>query len=210
MTDRQQIVVIDEDIALRAEMVKYISKNPDYNITDFDSIGSFIDDLRIETHVDLVLLELIFNGQNILDHFYKIQRLVPSVKILITTENASESTLMRSIREGAAGYFVKSGDWTPLTQAVQRILADDAYVSPEVTKYLLKHLVINVPVPQDNKYGLTQREAEMLSGLLEGLRYKEMAAKYFVSINTVRHYVLRLYRKMGVNSRKQLLSKMKK
>jgi DNA-binding CsgD family transcriptional regulator len=54
---------------------------------------------------------------------------------------------------------------------------------------------------------LTLREKEILKNLAEGLRYKEIAAKLKISIETVRTHARRIYEKLHVQSRTEALNK---
>jgi DNA-binding CsgD family transcriptional regulator len=58
------------------------------------------------------------------------------------------------------------------------------------------------------RYDLTHRELEVAELVSKGLRNKEVAAKLFVSEKTVKFHLTHIYRKMGVNSRSQMIVKM--
>jgi LuxR family maltose regulon positive regulatory protein len=58
------------------------------------------------------------------------------------------------------------------------------------------------PTPGDV---LTQREVEVVRLMAEGLRYKEIAGRLFVSLNTVRFHAKSIYSKLGVNNRTHAL-----
>ena len=54
---------------------------------------------------------------------------------------------------------------------------------------------------------LTKREIELVNLLKEGMSYKEMAEKLFVSVYTINHHLKNIYHKLGVESKSQLISK---
>ena len=123
---------------------------------------------------------------------------------------------MKALAEGADGYFLKGSDLQLLLSAIQAIMANHAYIDPSMTRVLFNHYRTNVveqqPMPLELRYmarqfDLNKRELEVLTGLIDGMRYKEIAERYHVSINTIRHYVLSLYRKTDVNNKKELLKK---
>lgn len=213
--NQQQIIVIDENILIQAQIVEHLSSTVDYHVSSFDSIASFLDSLRQDSQIDLVLLEVTEHGQNALKHLYKIKKLVPMAKILVMTDSTTKLMLLEAIKAGSDGYYVKESGWNLLSTAIKSLLSDNGFIAPEVVKFLIEsgHPDIAYPRPphytfiNTSNYGLHRREVEVMYGLLSGLSYKEMAAKYFVSVNTVRHYVLSLYRKTGVNSRKALIKK---
>lgn len=57
-------------------------------------------------------------------------------------------------------------------------------------------------------YGLSDREFEILGLMVDGKSYKEIENQLFISIHTVKSHVYNLYRKMGINSRHQLIHKL--
>ncbi len=59
------------------------------------------------------------------------------------------------------------------------------------------------------EYGLTKRELEILSFLSQGLRYKTIAEKMYLSNGTVRNYTSNLYEKLGVKNREEAVQKAK-
>jgi DNA-binding NarL/FixJ family response regulator len=56
-------------------------------------------------------------------------------------------------------------------------------------------------------YELTTRETEILHSLIDGLSYKKLAEKYFISISTVRTHIGHIYEKLHVNSKSQAVAK---
>ncbi|MFZ4476838.1 MAG: response regulator [Saprospiraceae bacterium] len=212
------IVIIEDDPTLRADMTDFLQAQDNFRVSSFESIGSFVDYFTMETKVDLMLLDVMLHGQNSLNHLFKIKRLVPNTKVLIVTGSNSEAFLLKALAEGAEGYYLKGADLQVLLGAIQNVLEHSAYVDPTLTKTLIKRYKTNVPEqptasPELNymaqNFELNKREMEILTGLSDGMRYKEIAERYHVSINTVRHYVLSLYRKTNVNNRKELIKKTK-
>lgn len=212
------IVIIEDDLELRADMTEFLQAQGTFRVASFESIGSFVDYFSMDTKVDLLLLDVMLNGQNSLNHLFKIKRLVPNAKVLIVTGSNTEAFMMKALAEGAEGYYLKGADLQLLLGAIQNVITHSAYIDPTLTKALIKRYKTNVteqpPASPELNYmaqnfDLNKREMEILTGLSEGMRYKEIAERYHVSINTVRHYVLSLYRKTDVNNRKELIKKAK-
>jgi len=212
------IVVIEDEPLLREAVTEFLNSQEDFNVTAFDSIASFVDQYRMDTRIDLILLDIMLNGQNSLHHLFKIKRLVPDSKILIVTGNKNEAYLLKAIQEGADGYYLKGDSLARLLEAIENIILNNAFVDPGMVRMLFKRFKSSAKSPAQvspeldfmaQHFDLGKREIEILTGLYEGMRYKEIADRYHVSINTVRHYVLSLYRKTQVNSRKDLLKKVR-
>ncbi|MEI6411302.1 MAG: response regulator transcription factor [Bacteroidota bacterium] len=212
------IVIIEDDPELRADMAVFLRLEPSFRVSPFESIGAFINDYTTEDKIDLILLDVMLYEQNSLNHLFKIRRLIPQVKILIVTGSNTEAFLMKALSEGADGYYLKGSNLELLLGAIRAVSANQAYIDPAMTKFLFNYYKANVveqkPVSPELSYmtrefDLNKRETEVLTGLMNGLRYKEIAERYHVSINTIRHYVLSLYRKTDVNNKKALLKKVR-
>ena len=73
-----------------------------------------------------------------------------------------------------------------------------------------QHFIKTEKTQTENEYNLTDRETEILTLLVDGLEYKEIAQKLGLSPNTIRNNVTKIYDKLHVTSRMQAAKLMKK
>lgn len=99
---------------------------------------------------------------------------------------------------GAAGYLSKS---LGAAELVARLVAfhDNDHPEPRPTEAV-------VPTWPGQAHGLSEREAEMISFIVRGLRNEDIARRAYLSINTVKTYIGTAYRKIGVTSRSQAVA----
>jgi LuxR family maltose regulon positive regulatory protein len=122
--------------------------------------------------------------------------------------------------EDILGVFVEHGQ--PMAKTLMEIVKQNQLgdVKPEYTKRILvalsaRHFLDEEPAPASSvEIGsetliepLTEREIEVLRLMTDGLKYKEIAAKLFISHNTVRFHVKSLYGKLSVNNRTQAIER---
>ncbi|MDC7220626.1 MAG: helix-turn-helix transcriptional regulator [Spirochaetales bacterium] len=67
---------------------------------------------------------------------------------------------------------------------------------------------LNLSRENRDKFGLTEREAQIIRGIDRGLSYKEIAGELDISPNTVSNHITRIYRKTGIRSKVELLKKL--
>jgi DNA-binding NarL/FixJ family response regulator len=115
-------------------------------------------------------------------------------------------TLLDAITSGASGYLLKKNISEKLYDAMNEVLTGGAPMSPNVARMVIASMQ-KKPVPDENKYKLTPREKEILTGLSEGTSYKKMAAQYFVSIDTIRSHIKNIYLKMQVHSQLEAVTR---
>jgi DNA-binding NarL/FixJ family response regulator len=214
-----KIVIIDDDQD-QAETLRLLFDLhlKEKEIQIYDSLGIFfesIDLLSSEENEQIIILDIELKHINSLDHIEKIQRFHPNAKILIYSGFISEHYLLSALKKGVCGYVLKGGDPQIIIEAVDTILRGDAYLDPKISAHVInifqkkdiqaltKGKIFNLDIY------LTLREQQVATGLMDGLSYQEIADANNLSINTIRHHVQSLYRKLKVNSKIELVKKLR-
>jgi DNA-binding NarL/FixJ family response regulator len=99
------------------------------------------------------------------------------------------------IRNGASGYILKKDPPQRILQAIQEVYDGGAVMNPGIALKVLEYFQ-----PQKVQNSLTERETQVLKLLAEGLSYKMVADKLFLSFNTVNTHVKHIYEKLHVSS----------
>ncbi|GAB3539297.1 response regulator transcription factor [Arthrobacter tecti] len=136
-------------------------------------------------------------------------------QVLVLTTFDVDEYIFGALRAGAAGFLLKRVEPPALVDAVRRVAAGDAVLAPEATRRLLREFValdrerveasrpgLRVPsgVPGDE---LTQREAEVLALIAEGLSNSQISVRLSISAGTTKTHVSRVLTKLGCASRTQ-------
>ncbi len=111
-----------------------------------------------------------------------------------------------ALRNGAAGFLLKSTPVDRLVDGIEVVAAGEALLSPSLTRRLIEHHLAR-PAPGTRRpncsAGLTEREREVLELVARGRSNEEIAAQLFVSPATVKTHINRLFAKLRVTSRVQ-------
>jgi DNA-binding NarL/FixJ family response regulator len=111
-----------------------------------------------------------------------------------------------SLRAGASGYLLKRSQPQEIVQAIELLRAGGAPMSAEVARkvvdFFQKHSAERSDLEQ-----LTSRELEILKELSKGYRYKEIADRLKIGLETVRTHVHHIYEKLHVESRTEAVVK---
>jgi DNA-binding NarL/FixJ family response regulator len=129
------------------------------------------------------------------------------VRVIVLTTFDEDENVMSAIRVGAAGYLLKDVSPSDLRDAVRRVTAGDALLSPAITGKVMAALAGELrknlrPALLD---GLTEREREVLQRVALGESNAEIGAVLYISPATARTYVSRLLAKLGARDRAQLV-----
>jgi DNA-binding NarL/FixJ family response regulator len=117
-----------------------------------------------------------------------------------------DEKIFDAIRSGASGYLLKKTPPEEIVEAIRQLHDGGAPMSPSIARKVIHTFQAqHSTVPAD--YRLTARENEILYSLVDGLSYKKIAEKYFVSISTIRTHICNIYHKLHVNSKSQAVAK---
>jgi DNA-binding NarL/FixJ family response regulator len=156
-----------------------------------------------ECSPDIILMDINMPNSNGIEATRRIKSLNPKIKILILTMHNHDEYFMSAIREGADGYLLKDSPSAQVVEAIRTIASGESVIHPTMTKKLLTYHQQSDDSSKEEK--LTQREKEVLQCLVEGLSNKEIGEKLFISDKTVKIHVSKIFRKLNVNSRSQVV-----
>ncbi|MEI6901416.1 MAG: response regulator transcription factor, partial [Bacteroidota bacterium] len=131
----------------------------------------------------------------------------PELKILMETIFEDDEKVFTSICNGAEGYILKTTPPAQILDAIRDIHEGGAPMTPSIASKVLSMFKAGTTFVKDESYNLTEREKEVLKFLVEGMSYKKVAEKCFISIDTVNSHVKNIYRKLQVNSKSEAVGK---
>lgn len=135
----------------------------------------------------------------------------PEIKFLVLTVFDDDDKLFEAIKAGAAGYLLKEDAGYLLKDAIHNALEyNGAPMSPAIARKTLQWLKEGNGPGEPKKSSpvidlLTDREQELLRLLVAGHDYKAIAQKLFISPQTVRTHISRIYEKLHINSKAQAI-----
>lgn len=124
-----------------------------------------------------------------------------SQHLIVYSWNLNDALTQASLARGVSGYLSKQLGAEDLVAAIEQVVRGETVISPEPADGSVEE-----PASGDwpgRAEGLSEREAEVLAYVVQGLSNQELADRAYLSINTVKTYIRSAYRKMGVSSRSQ-------
>lgn len=122
--------------------------------------------------------------------------------VAVYTWNMQPELVERAREKGVRGYLSKSLEAKDLVAALERIVAGETVVAP-LDDVGRDDLPVRGGDWPGREHGLSQRQAEVVALVTQGLSNEEIAHRAYLSINTVKSYLRTAYRVMGVSSRSQ-------
>ncbi|MBM6619187.1 response regulator [Bacillus suaedaesalsae] len=183
----RNLLEIEEDIQVVGEAV-----------SGEDAIGNIG-----ECNPDVVLMDINMPRMNGVEVTGILKKLYPEIKILVLTMHNHDEYFLAAIREGADGYLLKDAPFDQVIDAIRSVARGESVIHPSMTKKLLN--LHQQKKQEENENALTEREKEVLQCLVEGLSNKEIADKLFISDKTVKIHVSKIFKKLNVKSRSQVV-----
>jgi len=160
--------------------------------------------------LDVVLIDLGLPDISGIEVIKRLKNDHPSLNILVLTIYEDRQYLFPALKAGASGYLLKESTPSEIIEAIEEIYRGGAPMSSRIARYVIEYFHNNHPMNAMTTYALTTREKEVLTGLVEGLTYKNLAERLSLSPHTIRTHIKRIYEKLHVHSRWEAISIAKK
>jgi len=157
---------------------------------------------------DVILLDNHLPGVSGADALPGLREVAPQARVLMLTVSEDQRDLAAALQAGARGYLLKTVDSEGLADAIQRAMAGESVVSPELTSKLVHAFQAlqgapAAPTTPDPWQGLSPREQEILAHIARGASNKEIARALEIAETTVKIHVQHILRKLNLSSRVQ-------
>lgn len=129
----------------------------------------------------------------------------PETNIIILSEVASIDMVFETLRAGAVSYLLKSTCLSNIASALIATHNGGSVISP----FISREMVDRIHHAQLQEDLLSARELQIAKGIADGLSYKLVADRYNLAVDTVRVYIKRIYRKLNINSKGELIAQLK-
>lgn len=206
-TERQglRVIVVEDRKRIREALVDLINASGDLScIGAYGSCEALLEQMA-GTLPDVVLMDIGLPGMSGIDGVRLLKARYPALDILMHTVYDDDEKIFESILAGASGYVLKNVESDELVRAIREIRVG-APMSASIARRLLAMMrgKETKPAPDLN---LTPREMDILQWLVEGLSYKKIAEKLFISPLTVQSHIKKVYEKLQVHSKSAAVSK---
>ena len=203
-----RIVVADDHQVVRAGFAGLLDTQPDFTVVGTAPDGSEAVRICAELRPDVVLMDV---RMPVMDGIEATRQLAGSgpgrPRILILTTFDLDDYVYEALRAGASGFLLKDVTAERLFDAVRIIAAGQALLAPTVTRRLIGEFARQRPrsagPPVAALGTLTPRETQVLRLVAEGLSNPEIAARLFVTDETIKSHVSRMLSKLGLRDRTQ-------
>lgn len=199
-----RVQLYEDNSGLREMLSLLIANTEGYTLCGAsENASGVLTDLRTNK-TDVILMDIDMPVTNGLEGVKQIRAINKNVFIIMWTVFDSDDYLFESLKQGANGYLLKGTSPSQILEAITEVFNGGAPMTPSVAKRVLQHFSNTTGKTET---GLTVRETEILSKLVDGKSYKMIAEALGISLQTVKTHLKNIYDKLHVHSQTEAVSK---
>jgi DNA-binding NarL/FixJ family response regulator len=198
-----KVLIADDQRVVREGLATIVGGFPGTEVVGLAADGAEAIEMAAQRDPDIVLMDLRMPRVDGVEATRVIRSQHPAIPVVVLTTYADDESVIAALSAGAAGYLTKDASRDDIRRALEAAAAGQAVLDPAVQAALLKAAQARPARPAALPDGLTDREAEVLSLIAEGLSNAEIAARLFVAETTVKTHINRVFTKTGSRDRAQ-------
>ena len=203
-----RIVVADDHPVVRFGVRNMLQSEPGFEVVGEAEDGDDAITQTLELEPDILLLDVAMPRLPGLEAMRAIMTKSPRVKIVLLTSTITSQQIIEALQIGARGIVLKDAVVGDLGNALRAVLGGDYWIGGERVANLVKALqelmAKAAAVPERKTYGLTPRELEVVTCIVEGCSNRDIAKQFSISEETVKRHLSNVFDKTGVSTRLEL------
>jgi len=202
---RISILIADDHAIVRKGLRALITEEPSLNLVGEATGGLETLDLVEKFRPDILLLDLSMPDMDGISVVKKVKQKFPDLRVLFLTIHEDEALLREALKFGASGYILKKAAESELISAIRTVMRGDLYIDTSLLRVFIEDESAFIRDTQPSFEPLTARETDVLKLIARGYTNRQAGEELNISIRTVEGHRANLYKKLGVNSRVELV-----
>ena len=203
-----KLFVIENEVLIRESLVNLLNGNSNIEVVgSSESIQKAIVSIK-ELIFDVLLLDLQFIENFDFNMIKIFNKAFPDVKILVFSSYQIENYVIRVLRAGAKGYFLKNGSAKELIAAIQTVAKGNRYMKENLAAQMITYFceipdkIINRP---DDLSRLSNRELQVIALIVAGKSLSIIAIELNISKKTVSTHRANIKEKLQLKSTPEIV-----
>jgi len=202
------VAIVEDNNTIREGLAALIKGTEGYDcIGSFSDCETFLTNIK-SLNVDVILMDIALPGMNGIEGVKKAMTIKPNLDILMLTIYEESEVVFDALCAGACGYLVKKTPPSRLLEAIKEVHEGGSPMSSRIARDVIGAFKASKSAGNVNdEFLLSSREKEVLNRLADGNNYQEIADQLFISVDTVRHHIKNIYKKLHVHSQSEAVAK---
>ena len=200
------VAIIEDDQVIREGIREYLHSQPDMSCQlARESVELFLGILAEDNLPDVILMDIGLPGMSGISGIKLIHEKYPDINIIMFTIYNDSHKIFQSLCAGASGYLLKNVPFPDIKKAIEMVNDGGSFMSPQIARKVIDYF--RHDKSSKKKSILTEREREIVMGLVDGLSYKMIADRACISLETVRSHIKNIYSKLQVHCKADIIRK---
>ncbi|MEX1116626.1 MAG: response regulator transcription factor [Akkermansiaceae bacterium] len=205
-----RICLIEDDDRLRHLFARWLQNEPDFVVVNQYSDAETAIEKMPHDQPDVALVDINLTGQNGIECVRQLKPLLSRTQFGMVTVYEDADKIFEALAAGATGYILKQTPKVEWIAAIRELHSGGSPMSPNIARKVVQSFQINAAPKAITTERLSEREGQVLDGLVRGDLYKEISDNLGISMGTLHTYIRRIYEKLHVHSRAQAVAKVTK
>jgi DNA-binding NarL/FixJ family response regulator len=206
-TSRIKVIVADKNEVYREGLARLLQSTPNIEVVSVCSTGLEVIECASKYQPDVILLDTELSNCGYMQAIRLINQRAPKINIIILTFSESERDFLSAVKMGITGYLSKDISLTNLVKMITLVKEADIVIFLRSVSKIITELETvhtgSIPRRSGGSDSLSTREKEVLTLVSKGFSNKDIAAKLFISENTVKVHMQKILDKLHAKNRQE-------
>jgi two-component system, NarL family, nitrate/nitrite response regulator NarL len=210
MSTKVRVLVADSTRIHTQLLSDILERDPDLQVISWDCDRSTLVPTALAHDLDVLAVSstLCSNGRDGVNVVREVCAAKPQTKVVVLLDSHRDELVLDSLRAGARGIFSKESSLDMLRKCLHSVHRGEVWVDSRGMSLAINALASAPSAPLLKAKGLhklSKREYQVVEWLVRGLSNREISNRMTLSPHTIKNYIFRIFDKMGVSSRVELL-----
>ena len=206
---RLRVLAADSTAMNTQLLVEALARDAQFQMIESPSDKAAVLDLveREKPHVVVISAKLGEDNAGGLDLLRGLRSQSPSPRVIMLLDASQRTAVIEAFRAGAQGVFCRTEPFRLLAKCIQCVDAGQVWASSTELQFVLEALTRPAMshLRSNGASLLSTREIDVVRCLAEGLSNREIAQRLKLTEHTVKNYLFRIFDKLGVSSRVEVV-----
>lgn len=199
--DNILVAIVEDDHEIRQTLQLIIDGTPGFICRESFSTGEAILHSANSLMAKVILMDIELPGVSGIETIRQMRKMRTDLEFIMLTVREDDEAVFQSLQAGASGFLVKTTPPASLLQAIRELRSGGAPMTSHIARKILNSFHGTAQSP------LSVRETEILRLICDGLQYRTIGERLFLSPHTVKTHLKNIYSKLHVHSRAEAVRK---